>query len=107
MYCTQCGVELPSQARFCLGCGVRQPGVREDLAPKRLFRLPHDKKILGICAGFARYLDVDVTMIRILTVAVVCITGFLPGIIAYLFAWLIMPVEPVMPRSLPAAAPVT
>ena len=50
----------------------------------------HDKKIAGVCSGFAHYLDVDVTLVRIVWV----ILAFMPpgvGVVGYLLAWLIMP----------------
>ena len=96
MYCTHCGREVASDARFCPACGKSTPVWQAEHAheaPKRLYRLASAKKIAGICSGLARYLNVDVTLVRILTVAVAAITGFLPGTIAYLVVWMIMPVE--------------
>jgi len=49
-----------------------------------------DKKIAGVCSGFAHYFDVDVTLVRIVWVILI----FTPpgaGIVGYLLAWLIMP----------------
>jgi phage shock protein PspC (stress-responsive transcriptional regulator) len=46
-------------------------------------------KIAGVCAGFARYLDVDVTLVRVLWLATAVMTGV--GFLAYLVAWMIMP----------------
>lgn len=96
MFCTHCGREVASDARFCPACGKSTPlyqAERSTQAPKRLFRLASDKKIAGICAGLASYLDVDVTLVRILVVALTAVTGFVPGLIAYLIIWAIMPVE--------------
>lgn len=96
MYCTHCGREVASDARFCPACGKSTPvweAEHRGHAPKRLFRLASDKKIAGICSGLAKYLNVDVTLVRILTVAVAALTGFLPGVIAYFVVWAIMPLE--------------
>lgn len=99
MFCTHCGQQTADEARFCSGCGTNLRGGagestgRSYSAPKRLFRLRNDRKIAGICAGLAHHLDADVTLVRILTVAVVCVTGFLPGLVAYLVVWAIMPLE--------------
>lgn len=96
MYCSHCGREVAAEARFCPACGKSTPvweAEHAHEAPKRLYRLAYDKKIAGICSGLAKYLNVDVTLVRILTVAVAAITGFLPGAIAYLVVWMIMPVE--------------
>lgn len=107
MFCTGCGQEVTSDARYCSRCG-RATGVGvSSQAPRRLFRLSTDKKIGGVCAGFAEYLDVDVTLVRILTLAVICVTGFFPGLIAYLLAWIIMPVAPLYSPPMPHPAPVT
>jgi phage shock protein PspC (stress-responsive transcriptional regulator) len=48
-----------------------------------------NKKIAGVCAGFARYLDMDVTLVRVVWLALALGTGL--GFIAYLVAWLLMP----------------
>lgn len=95
MFCTQCSKEIPGDARYCSACG--QPtGLGMRTAPKRLFRLSAEKKIAGVCAGFAEYLNVDVTLIRILTLVAICLTGFVPGVIAYILAWIIMPPAPLV-----------
>ena len=96
MYCTHCGREVASDSRFCPACGKSTPlweAEHAGHAPKRLYRLASDKKIAGICSGLAKYLNVDVTLVRIFTVAVAAVTGFIPGMIAYLVVWMIMPLE--------------
>ncbi|MDQ6665751.1 MAG: PspC domain-containing protein [Acidobacteriota bacterium] len=47
------------------------------------------KKIAGVCAGFARYFDCDLTLMRVLWLVVAFGTGI--GFIAYLVAWVAMP----------------
>jgi len=49
----------------------------------------YDKKIAGVCAGFARYFEVDVTLMRVLWLIVALFTGV--GFIAYIVAWIAMP----------------
>ena len=44
--------------------------------------------------GLARHLDVDVTLIRLLTLVAALFTGI--GFIAYLIAWIIIPEEPII-----------
>lgn len=51
----------------------------------------HEAKIAGVCAGFARYMGVDVTLIRVIWVAVTIWPIPLFGLIAYIAAWIIMP----------------
>src|SRR5579872_3755153 len=100
MFCTQCGITLDGQDRFCRQCG-HATGVAAPppSAPHNLTRDTQNKKIAGVCAGFARYLDVDVVLVRVLWLAIAICTGV--GFIAYLVAWIVMPKEP---RPLPVPA---
>lgn len=96
MYCINCGLQLANEARFCSQCGqgtrVEQArGSDGYYAPRRLYRLTYDKSIGGVCAGFAKYLDIDVTLVRVVTLAVTIFTGVIPGVLAYLFAMIVMP----------------
>ena len=59
---------------------------------KRLSRPMNDKKIAGVCAGFARYLNLDVTLVRIIWLIVALAFG--TGFLAYLVAWIAMPADP-------------
>jgi phage shock protein C len=64
-----------------------------------------DKKIAGVCAGFAKYFDTDVTLVRLLWVVLTVVPGaFVGGALVYLLAWIIMPMEPepVAAQSSPA-----
>ena len=56
---------------------------------KRLVRNVQDKKIAGVCAGLADYLDIDATLVRGLQILFTLLGG--SGILAYLILWLIMP----------------
>lgn len=93
MYCTTCGTELGAQHRFCHQCGFACGSPAADLAPKRLSRPRHDRKIAGVCSGIARYLGVDVSLVRIL---VICLTLWPPscGLIFYIVCWIVMPRDP-------------
>jgi phage shock protein C len=51
-----------------------------------------DRMIAGVCAGAARSLGVDVTLLRIALVAAI-VLGFGAGIVIYLACWLIVPEE--------------
>ncbi|MGA9528390.1 MAG: PspC domain-containing protein [Terriglobales bacterium] len=95
MYCNACGQVIPDDSRFCSHCGHSVGHAH----PTRLIRPRFDRKIAGVCAGVAHHLDLDVTMVRILWVFVTLAAGLLPGVIAYVIAWIVMPEEPL---SLPA-----
>jgi phage shock protein C len=73
---------------------------------RRLRRVKRGKKIAGVCAGFAAYLDLDVTLVRIAWLVTALTAGV--GFIAYLVAWIAMPVEdepaPMPHREQPAGS---
>lgn len=93
MFCTRCGSELRDIDRFCSQCGVNVAAPHAGAyAPSRpLARLMYDKKIAGICSGFARYFDCDVTLMRVIWLVLAFGTGI--GFIGYIVAWLVMPKE--------------
>ena len=100
MFCTKCGTELRSQDKFCNECGTPAGGhAAASAARQRLSRPMHEAKIAGVCAGFARYMGVDVTLVRVLWVACTIWPVPLFGLIAYIAAWIIMPKDPL---ALPA-----
>ncbi len=66
---------------------------------KRLYRSRRDRKLAGVCAGIAEYLEVDPTISRVLYLLGTIITGFFPGIFIYFALALIMPVEPRSPDA--------
>ena len=49
-----------------------------------------EKKIAGVCAGFAEYFDMDVTLVRLIWVGLVLLPPA-PGLIIYFVAWIILP----------------
>ncbi|MFB3776105.1 MAG: PspC domain-containing protein [Bryobacteraceae bacterium] len=92
MYCTQCGFKLEDADLFCARCGkpTRPDAPPRAEAPRRkLVRPMREKKIAGVCAGFADYFELDVTLMRILWLVAALFTGI--GFIAYLIAWIAMP----------------
>ena len=50
-----------------------------------------NKKIAGVCAGVAKYLDIDVTVVRVIFLASLIIGGI--GLWTYLVIWAIAPTE--------------
>lgn len=68
----------------------------------RLYRSGVDKKLGGVCGGLADYFDIDVTLIRLIAVISFFMGG--AGILAYILAWVIIPLNPadqigIHPRS--------
>lgn len=69
---------------------------------KKLYRSQRDKNVAGICGGLAEMFSIDSTLIRlgIVFIAVTLIiingavVGVLPIIVAYVVAWIIVPVAP-------------
>jgi len=89
MFCTKCGVELRENDVFCSQCGNRIKAGAETAAPRPLMLDKKNKKIFGVCAGFARYLDVDVVLVRVIWLVLAFGAGL--GFIAYLAAWIVIP----------------
>jgi phage shock protein PspC (stress-responsive transcriptional regulator) len=56
---------------------------------RRLVRRQEGKVLAGVCTGLADYFNVDVTLVRLLTVVLVFATGI--ALPAYLVAWLVVP----------------
>ncbi len=60
---------------------------------KKLFRSQAHKMLGGVCGGLGAYFDIDVTLIRLIFVAITLVTAIIPMMIFYLIAWIIIPVE--------------
>lgn len=58
---------------------------------RRIYLSNTDKKVGGVCAGIGEYFGIDSTIVRLLTVILTFLTGFVPGIIIYAIAWGIIP----------------
>lgn len=58
---------------------------------KRLYRSTTDRWIAGICGGIGEYFEIDPNIIRVIWIVITAITGFLPGIVAYILLWIILP----------------
>ncbi len=66
---------------------------------KRLLRSVNQKMLGGVCGGMAEYLDVDVTIIRLLWIGLALVTAVLPMTFVYLIAWIVMPQAPLKPQA--------
>ena len=61
---------------------------------KKFYRSNTDKMFAGICGGLGEYFDIDAVLLRLLWLLVVIFTGFVPGVVAYIFAIFIIPKKP-------------
>ncbi len=59
---------------------------------KRLVRPNKGRMIGGVAAAFANYLNIDVTVVRLIWV-VLLLPGGLPGFLPYLLCWILIPEE--------------
>lgn len=66
-----------------------QQAASSPAAEKRLFRDPDDLKIAGICSGLALYLDVDVTLVRIVFILALIFGS--AGFWVYVILWIAIP----------------
>lgn len=63
------------------------------MAPeKRLYRSVTDKQIAGVCAGLAKYFDLDPTIVRLIFIVISLAGG--PGLILYIVLAIVIPEEP-------------
>ncbi|TDQ08742.1 PspC domain-containing protein [Pedobacter metabolipauper] len=59
---------------------------------KRLFRNEHEKVVAGVSSGIAEYMEIDVTIVRLLFVlSTIFLVG--TGILVYLVMWIVVPVN--------------
>lgn len=97
MFCTKCGIELRENDKFCSQCGnLTAQGPAMAARPDRLSRPVQEGKIAGVCAGFARYFGVDVTLVRIIWLVITLWPLPLFGVVSYIVAWIVMPKDPVV-----------
>jgi phage shock protein C len=60
---------------------------------KRLVLSQTDKKLTGLCGGIAQYVDIDPTVVRLIVLTVIIMSGVLPGMLVYIIASAITPKE--------------
>lgn len=60
---------------------------------KKLYRIEEGKMLCGVCGGIAEYLNIDVTVIRLIA-AVLTVCGVGTGVLLYAAGAIIMPVKP-------------
>ena len=96
MYCRHCGNSLEEHFRYCSRCGTATDGSLRSgpSGGQRLTRVREGKQVAGVCAGVARHLDLDVTLVRLVWILMVVFPPVLgTGILAYLICWAVIPME--------------
>jgi phage shock protein C len=63
--------------------------ITDQPAARQLRRSANDRMLAGVAGGIARYLDADVTLVRVIIAALALITGV--GVALYIAAWLLIP----------------
>lgn len=58
---------------------------------KKLFRSRSSRVIGGVCGGIAQYLNIDPTVLRVITALLTFVMGM--SLWVYLLAWIIIPEE--------------
>lgn len=58
--------------------------------PKRLVRPTDDRMVAGVCSGVARYLGIDPTVVRLLTV-LGAVFGLGSLVVVYVALWVLLP----------------
>lgn len=61
---------------------------------KKLYRDTDNKMVCGVCAGLAKYLNVDVTLVRVIYAVLSVFTAFVTLAILYFVLAIIIPEEP-------------
>ncbi len=62
--------------------------------PTKLFKLPQEGRIAGVCAGVGDYFDVKPGVVRFLTIVAAIFTSFVPVIILYAVLAMILDAKP-------------
>lgn len=60
---------------------------------KKLYRSRKNYMISGVCGGVGEYFDIDPTIIRLIVAFTMLLGG---GVIVYLIAWFIIPLNPAL-----------
>lgn len=60
---------------------------------KKLYRSRTNKVFGGLIGGLGEYFDIDPVLLRVLFLFMIFMTGFFPGVIAYIIGLFIVPKE--------------
>jgi len=69
---------------------------------KRLYRSRKNRVLGGVCGGLADYLNLDVSMVRLVAILVIFFGGL--SFLAYIVLWIVVHEEPVVCKDPPREA---
>lgn len=80
---------------YLIGWLVIPEGPAKYIQPqgRRLYRSRRDRRLLGVCGGLAAFFRIDSTVVRVVTVILMIITGIFPILISYAIGAFIIPEE--------------
>jgi phage shock protein C len=67
------------------------------MAAKKLYRSLTQKMVAGVCGGLAEYFDIDVSIIRLIFIAIALASALIPMFIFYIIAWIVIPTQATLP----------
>ena len=70
---------------------------------RRLYRSRSERMVGGVLGGVASYFGIDATIVRVVFVVFVVLTGVMPGVLLYIIAMFLVPEEPVAGAEVSAA----
>lgn len=60
---------------------------------KKMYRSHTNRVIAGICGGLGELYAIDPTLLRLIFVFVMLVTGIFPLTITYIIAWFVLPMK--------------
>ncbi|HST04629.1 MAG TPA: PspC domain-containing protein [Chloroflexia bacterium] len=61
---------------------------------KRLYRSNKDAMIAGVCGGLGEYFNIDPTVVRLLAILLLIVTGIFPVFLIYVILSVVVPRNP-------------
>lgn len=68
--------------------------IRMEIPTRHLYRSYTNRMFSGVCGGLGEYWGIDPVILRLLWTFITVFTGFVPGVIVYIFAVFIIPMPP-------------